>query len=159
MSLIPDFNALRSIDYRNVDMGKTSTLNRIAMCASILMIVFVFLPWFKLTVDGESDLRLGIGLWYGMFALVFAGVTLFGSLYRQHALALWASVLCAVMGIIGWTSCAALTIDGETIPVEIVKVIVAEADEDISVSHIGAMLFFFAALVATVCSFLSASRD
>ncbi|MDE7129369.1 MAG: hypothetical protein K2O07_03505, partial [Alistipes sp.] len=147
-----------------------------ALCAGVLAIVFVFLPWCKYGMNeavsglasafgakASLSANLGITLWYGILGFIFAAVAVAGTLYKQHALAFWAAILCVLMGLIGWVSLADCTITTESFGHSTTHT--AGADEikeslDMgiaTVNHIGAILFFFSGLVVAACSFLLAT--
>lgn len=176
--LIPDFSALGKIDYRKPAVDKNNTLALIALCAAVLAVVFVFLPWCKYgtneTISGIASMfgakpsasissNLGITLWYGILGFIFALVAVGGVLYKQYALAFWAAILCVIFGIVGWCCLADCTTTvsmfGQT---HTEKTPAAEMKEGIAegymtVNHIGAILFFFSGLVTAACSFLLAT--
>lgn len=174
--LIPDFSALGKIDYRKPAVDKNNTLALIALCAAVLAVVFIFLPWCKYgmndTISGIASMfgakssmssNLGITLWYGILGFIFALVAVVGVLYKQYALAFWAAVLCVIFGLVGWCSLAdcATTASAfgqthtEKIPAAEMKEGIAKGR--ITVNHIGAILFFFSGLVTAACSFLLAT--
>lgn len=175
-SLIPDFNALGSIDYRKPVVDTKNTVALVALCAAVLGVIFVFLPWCKYamneTVSGLASAfgakasfssNLGITTWYGIFGFIFAAVAVVGVLYKQYALAFWAAVLCVLMGLIGWVSLADCTITAEGFgQSESHTASAKELKESIdmgimTVSHIGAILFFLSGLVTAACSFMLAT--
>ncbi len=156
--LTPDFNALKSIDYRKPVVDKNNTVALVALCAAVLGVIFVFLPWFSLSGHGESVSRLGISLWYGIFGFIFAAVAVAGVLYKQNALAFWAAVLCVILGLIGWFSVPSLTQDGKSLTADEVKVAI-EVGKLIGVKagHIGAILFTLAGLATAGSTFMLAT--
>lgn len=106
--------------------------------------------------------NLGITLWYGILGFIFAAVAVAGVLYKQYALVFWATILCIVMGIVGWASLADCTVTysafGEThSETATAAQIRKEGLNGATVNHIGAILFFLAGLVTAVCSFLLAT--
>lgn len=158
--LTPDFNALKSIDYRKPVVDKSNTVALVALCAAVLGVIFVFLPWFSLSVDGESASRLGIGLWYGIFGFIFAAVAVAGVLYKQYALAFWAAVLCVILGLIGWFSIPSLTVDGKTATSEQIELLIKAGKllgDGVKVGHIGAILFTLAGLATAGSTFMLAT--
>lgn len=164
--LTPDFNALKSIDYRKPVVDKNNTVALVALCAAVLGVIFVFLPWCKYAGDlgmfsdmAKVSSNIGITLWYGIFGFIFAAVAVAGVLYKQYALAFWAAVLCVIMGLIGWLSLADCTISvsvlgmskTETIPAAELK------EKGADPNHIGAILFFLSGLVTAACTFMLAT--
>lgn len=157
-SLIPDFNALKGIDYRKPVVDKSNTVALVALCAAVLGVIFVFLPWFSLSGHGESVSRSGITLWYGIFGFIFTAVAVVGVLYKQNALAFWAAVLCVILGLIGWFSVPSLTQDGKSLTADEVKIAI-EVGKFLGVKagHIGAILFTITGLVTAACTFMLAT--
>lgn len=159
-SLIPDFNALKGIDYRKPVVDKSNTVALVALCAAVLGVIFVFLPWFSVSglSGSEAASRLGISLWYGIFGFIFAVVAVAGVLYKQNALAFWAAVLCVILGLIGWFVVPSLTHRGKTLTAEEVNLAIEIGKIfNVKVGHIGAILFTFAGLVTAACTFMLAT--
>ena len=154
-SLIPNFNALGSIDFRKPAIDKGNTVALIVLGAAVLGVIFVFLPWFSLSGDGGSASRLGITTWYGIFGFIFAAVAVAGTLYKQHALAFWAAVLCVLMGLVGWLTVPSLTVEGKELPSELIKLLLIEPK--VSAGHLGAILFMLSGLATGACSFMLAT--
>ncbi len=160
--LIPDFNALGKTDWTKPQVDTKDVIGLATLAAAVLMLVFVFCPWFGMWNDQENDgiARLGITLWYGVLGFIFALVAVGGTLYRQHALTFCASVLCLVMGLLGMVCWASLKengveFDGEQLKqlVELGKAFGAK----ISIVRWGAILYFVCALVTAAGSFMAAT--
>lgn len=183
-SLIPDFNALKGIDYRKPVVDKSNTVALVALCAAVLGVIFVFLPWCKYSVneseisrgflsfgtifrganvDVSASTNLGITLWYGIFGFIFAAVAVAGVLYKQNALAFWAAVLCVILGLIGWLSLADCTMTISILDYNDITNATADEMKEVidkkmaTVNHIGAILFFFSGLVTAACTFMLAT--
>ncbi|MBP3455604.1 MAG: hypothetical protein J6K38_05000 [Alistipes sp.] len=174
--LTPDFNALKSIDYRKPVVDKNNTVALVALCAAVLGVIFVFLPWCKYSMtsvasglasvfgaSGSLSSNLGITLWYGILGFIFAAVAFAGVLYKQYALAFWAAVLCVILGLIGWLSLADCTVTASVFGhTETSTKSSADMKEAIAagmavVNHIGAILFFLSGLVTAACTFMLAT--
>lgn len=154
--LNPDFNALGRLDYSKPVIDTKNTIALIALVAAVLSVVFVFLPWFSVKVSmfcqSESASRLGITTWYGIIGLIMALTAVAGVLYKQYALAFWAAVICVVLGFISYAS---LTMDGRTATADDIKLVANFGD--VTIGHLGAILFFFSSAIAAVCSLLMAT--
>ena len=174
-SLIPDFNAVKAIDYRKPVVDTKDTVAFVALCAAALGVIFVFLPWCKYGLDSSMSglagaigamasfsSNLGITLWYGILGFIFAAVAVAGVLYKQYALAFWAAVLCVVMGLIGWVSLADCTITYSAFGMSETETVTAAQIKKAglngaTVNHIGAILFFLSGLVTAACTFMLAT--
>lgn len=161
--LTPDFNALGKTNFANPTVDTKNIFGVAALVASLLMVVFVFCPWFGMSAEGESVSRLGITLWYGILGFIFALATLCFSLYKHYNFAFFSSLVCVLMGILGMACYASLTIEGETIDAEYIKLAVkaakmagAELGVDVDVIRWGSILYFLSALVAAAGSFCAA---
>lgn len=161
--LTPDFNALGKTNFANPTVDTKNIFGVAALVASLLMVVFVFCPWFGLAVEGESVSRLGITLWYGILGFIFALATLCFSLYKHYNFAFFSSLVCVLMGILGMACYASLSKDGETLNAEEIKLFVkaakmagAEIGKDFDVIRWGSILYFLSALVAAAGSFCAA---
>ena len=161
-ALIPDFKALGKIDWSKPQVDTKNVCALATLAGAVLMLIFCFCPWFGLKNPEESETitRLGITLWYGIFGFIFALVTVAGTLYRQHALAFCASVLCLLMGLLGMVCWASLKQDGIEVDGDLLKDMVELGKAfgaKISVVRWGAILYFISALVAAGGSFCSAT--
>ncbi len=159
-ALIPNFKDLGTIDWSKPNVDTKSIFSLAALAGAVLMLIFCFCPWFGLTDDANTFTRLGITLWYGIFGFIFALVTVAGTLYRQHALAFCASVLCLLMGILGMVCWASLKQDGVEVEADLLKDMVELGKAfgaKISVVRWGAILYFISALVAACGTFCSAT--
>lgn len=156
--LIPDFSAIGRTNWAKPNLDTKNIMWLVMAGAALLMLIFVFLPWFTCAQGAIEASRLGITLWYGIFGLIFTLVTIYGVLYNQLQFVFWGAVLAAVMGLIGWLSFADVT---AVTPFGEVKTTAAEIEKAVnmpfsrvSISHTGAILFFFASVASAVVSFL-----
>ena len=128
------------------------------------MVVAVFLPWFSWEyVDYasgksvlESAFRLGITTLWGILGLVVALVALFGALYRQYALTLWAAILAVVFGYIGANSVYTLEFTMDKTDYIILKEELQLLDlfnRPFDATHLGANIFTLIAALLAALSF------
>jgi hypothetical protein len=162
--LIPDFNALKSVDWLKPEVSTKDILSIVALSLSGLMIIFIFLPWFGIeaTWHGEHEqcTRLGITIWYGVFAFIFTIIAGVAALYKQHSLAFCASVLCLLFGFIGLVSYTSLVMDDTYMTAAKIKSDLKIAElvgMDVNIIRYGAILYFIAALGSTAVNFLKAT--
>lgn len=154
--LKPDFNAIAKTDWAKPQFDTTDIVKLVGTAASALMLVFVFCPWFGIAEEGESITRLGITLWYGIFAFLAAAATLACNLYNHKALAVWTAVLGVVFAIIGLLSWPDLTFEGITMPGETIKMganLAKLAGEKVDIVSWGAVMYLISALVAGAAAF------
>lgn len=157
--LTPDFNALGKTNFANPTVDTKNIFGVAALVASLLMVVFVFCPWFGLAANGGVITRLGITLWYGILGFIFALATLCFSLYKHYNFAFFSSLVCVLMGILGMVCYASLTEDGVTVDAEYIKhgvKIAKMAGKDFDIVRWGSILYFLSALVAAAGSFCAA---
>lgn len=150
--LVPDFNALKSVNLAKPEFDTKNTLGLAGIASAALMVVFVFLPWLSVA-EGSS---LGITAWYGILGFIFALAACAGALYKQHALAFCASACGVLMGILGLVCYTSITYQGVTVSADLVK-LAAAAGAD--VSRIGAILYLVAALASAAVSYLVISKE
>lgn len=128
------------------------------------MVVAVFLPWFSWEyVDDasgkhvlESAFRLGITTLWGILGLVVALVALFGALYKQYALTLWAAILAVVFGYIGANSVYTLEFTMDKTDYIILKEQLQLMDafnDSLPATHLGANIFTIVAALLAALSF------
>ena len=155
--LIPDFNALKNVNWAKPEVDTKNTLGLAGLVAAGLMAIFVFLPWFGILFIDRS----GITLWYGILGFIFALVAVAGVLYKQHGLTFCASVGGILMGLLGLICYASLTYEGQTQSAEEIKNMVEEASKhgaDIPISRIGAILYFVAALASAAVAYFTINK-
>jgi hypothetical protein len=128
------------------------------------MVVAVFLPWFSWEyVDAasgkhvlESAFRLGITTLWGILGLVVALVALFGALYKQYALTLWAAILAVVFGYIGANSVYTLEFTMNKTDYIILKEqlqLMDALNDSFPATHLGANIFTIVAALLAALSF------
>ena len=160
---IPDFKAFGSINWAKPAIGRGNWAGTALAVLSLLMVVFVFLPWFhweytetiKETTTLEAVNKLGITTIWGILGFLVALVALVGSLYKQYALTFWAAILALIFGCFGTDM-----ITGFEFSIDKTDYIVFEEGlklsqmkgEFIPVTHVGANLFFIAAALLVALS-------
>lgn len=160
---IPDFKAFGSINWAKPAIGRGNCAGTVLAVLSLLMVVFVFLPWFHWeyfeTIKEETTLeavnKLGITTLWGIFGFIAALVALVGALYKQYALTFWAAILAAIFGCFGTDM-----ITGFEFSVDKTDYVVFEEGLKLSqmkgdfipVTHVGANLFFIAAVLLAALS-------
>ena len=163
--LIPDFSVVAKTDWAKPNLDTKNKTWLILAGASLLMVVFVFLPWQTLTVGPVSASTLGVATWYGIIGLLAAVVARYGALYNQKQFVFCGAVLGAVLGLIGMFLTTSCTYEGVTLTADQVKEFAKGADSEMgeavkaSISHIGAILFLVASLVAAAVSFLQIKKE
>lgn len=165
--LIPDFNAIGKTDWSKPQLpqlDKNNILVLVALGGLALMFISLFLPWFRISGDGESVSRLGITMWNGILGFIFVVVAAGSILYNHRALALWAAAICIILAFFGFGAIPALTVEGESLTSEEVEALLelsklskAFGGDGISVSRIGVIFFFIGSLAATASSFMLAT--
>ena len=158
--LIPDFNALKSVDWKKPALDTQNILALVGLAAAALMVVFVFLPWFGIEFFVKVN-RLGITLWSGIFGLIFGLAACAGSLYKQPSLTFCASAGGVLMGLLGMICYASLTYNGHTESASDIKEALDDASKwgmEINVNRIGAILYFIAAVASTAISYLAVTK-
>ena len=147
--LLPDFNAIGKTDWAKPQVDTKDVMGLVALVGAALMLIFVFLPWCKATWLGQTgDVYLGITTWYGILGFIMALVAVAGSLYKQYSFTFWAAVLGVLFGIIGMI----VVPDTSAEELELAKMF------GIKVSHVGAILYLVASLVAGAGAFLKATK-
>ena len=168
-TLLPDFGAIGSTDWSKPKFNTNNPLNLVVALGVILMIVFLFLPWCKVSApEGDDVTRMGITTWYGIFACVMTVVAIVGVLYDYPALVLCASVLGLIFGLVGVLTVPSMTSNGETLTGEEIKEMIEDMrklkrydlyDGPIPViSHLGAILYMVASGVTAVAAYLKIAK-
>lgn len=155
--LIPDFNAIGKTDWAKPSFCVKGDANLGATLGSLLMVILGFLPWCvvsTVSVDGMSisESSLGITTWYGALGFVMALAAVVGVFYKHYSLALWASLLGIVFGILG----AALIPD---VSLEEAQAMNTHNHMVLSTSHPGAYLYIWASMVVAAASYLKAIEE
>lgn len=162
--LIPNVKALGSVNFSKPEIGRKNLGGTVLAILAVLMVVAVFLPWFSMEyVDAasgksvlESASRLGITTLWGILGFVVALVSLFGALYRQYALTLWAAILAVVFGYIGANSVYTLEFTMNKTDYIILQEQLQLLDvfnKPIPATHLGANIFTIVAALVAVLSF------
>lgn len=154
--LKPDFNAIAKTDWAKPQFDTTDIVKLIGTAASVLMLIFVFCPWFGVADEGESVTRSGISLWYGILGLLAAVATIASFLYNHKALAVWTAVVGVIFAIIGLLSWPDLTVEGLEIPGDLLKMGAEAAKmegEKVDIISWGAIMYLLSALVAGAAAF------
>lgn len=100
-----NFGSLLRTDWTKPQFEK-KTLWIVAAIAAVLMLVAPFMSWatVEATVNGRQIVdyhQIGVGTWYGIFALIGAVVTVVGLLYRHYNLAIVGAAFALLMGVVG----------------------------------------------------------
>ena len=162
--LIPNVKSLGSVNFSKPEIGRKNLGGTILTILAVLMVVAVFLPWFSWEyVDDasgkhvlESAFRLGITTLWGILGLVVALVALFGALYKQYALTLWAAILAVVFGYIGANSVYTLEFTMDKTDYIILKEELQLLDifnRPFDATHLGANIFTIVAALLAALSF------
>ena len=169
--LIPDFSVVAKTNWAKPNLDTKNTMWLVMAGAALLMVIFVFLPWQTVTISSAgasvSASRLGITTWFGILGLISALVAVYGVFYKNLQFVFCGAVLAAVWGLIGWLTIVDVTLDGETMTAEEIKLATSSVGSavasafgtKISVGHIGAILFLVASLVAAGVSFLQIKNE
>ena len=150
-ALLPDFSAIGKTDWSKpeVKFDTKDIPGLAAIGGAALMLIFVFLPWCKATWLGQTgDVHLGITTWYGILGFIMALVAVAGSLYKQYSITFWAAVLGVLFGVIGMV----VVPDASAEELEMAKKL------GIEISHVGAILYLVASLVAGAGAFLKVTK-
>jgi hypothetical protein len=153
---IPDFRAIAKTDWAKPQFDPTNIVKLVGIIASSMMLLFVFCPWFGVSEDGESVVRLGITLWYGIFAFLTTSVIIVCFLYNHNALALLASTVCILFAVIGLLSWPDLHVDGMEMPGDLIKLgakMARMAGEEVNIVRWGAIMYLLSALLTSAAAF------
>ena len=159
---LPDFGAITRTNWAQPALGKKNFGEAVMALLALVMLVAVFLPWFHYeyvlvdkTTTLESYNALGITTLWGIFGFIAALVALVGSLYKQYALTFWAAILAAIFGCFGTDMVAGFEFSvgkSDYIVLEESLKVMQMKDEFIPVTHVGANLFFIAAVLLAALS-------
>ena len=177
--LIPDFGAIGTTEWNKPKFDTKDIMWLAGAICAALVVVFAFFPaWFGFEkVESGSGYtetleasRMGIGLWYGIFAFIGALVALYGFIYERYQFAFWGGVIIVLMAIIGIASTPEFEVtqtvkgggysdtDVETILGGIIGKTYLNAQK-IDASHLGAILSLIAGAGVSVCSFLKINKQ
>ena len=158
--LIPDFNAIGKTDWAKPSFCVKGDANLGATLGALLMVILVLLPWCVATVpvDGMliSESSLGITTWYGALGFVMALVAVVGVFYKHYSLALWASLLGIVFGILGAALIPGVSLE-EAQAMNTLNHMTGFGI--LSISHPGAYLYIWASMVVAAASYLKAIEE
>lgn len=117
-NFVPDFEAIKKIDFAKPSIEKEDILVLIGTGLAILALIWAFIPWASVSVSAfgmsESASALGITLWYGILYFICALVMMASYVYRQYNVALIAGGLCVLFAIIGLISDPTISANGES---------------------------------------------
>ena len=159
--LIPDFNAIGKTDWAKPSFCVKGDANLGSTVGALLMVLFGLFPWCVATVlvDGMliSESSLGITTWYGALGFVMALVAVVGVFYKHYSLALWASLLGIVFGILGAALVPGLSLED----VQAMNTLKQMGGffGIISTSHPGAYLYILASMVVAAGSYIKAIEE
>lgn len=158
--LIPDFKSVSKTDWAKPHIDtKDKNWLILAGCA-LLMVIFVFIPWFTAS-EGLLEVNvLGITWMLGIFGLIFALVAVYGVLYNSLQFVFCGAVLAAIMGLIAWMVIpdVELEIAGKTVTVTSEQIKEGVKHGITKVSHLGSILFFLVSLALAAVSFLQIKK-
>lgn len=166
--LIPDFQAVSKTDWAKPHINTQNPMWLGMAGVAILMVIFVFLSWQTAAVTNGRNLvapevsAMGITMWYGVMGLIFTVVAIYGILYKQLQFTFCSSLLSALMGLIGWVTTQDTTFvtkRGRAFVETAAELNVRETFGTATISHTGAMLFFFASLVLAAVAFLQIKKE
>ena len=86
-ALLPDFNAIKNTDWTKPQVDTKDTLSLVTLGCIALMLIFVFLPWFSMTAEGETASRLGITTVCGIFGFILTLAAAAGAVTQLRAFA------------------------------------------------------------------------
>lgn len=164
-ALLPDFNAIKNTDWTKPQVDTKDTLSLVTLGCIALMLIFVFLPWFSMTAEGETASRLGITTVCGIFGFILTLAAAAGAVYKHYTLSFSASVIALIFGLIGCFVVTSLSKDGMELSKDMVKAAIqadklAEAfgKDVLQTSHLGAILFTLASAGTAVVSYLKITK-
>jgi hypothetical protein len=168
---IPDFSAIGKTNWSKPNFDTRNPFWWVMVGATLLMVVFVFIPWQTVTVTSgpisETASRLGITTWFGVLGLLSALLAVYGVLYNQKQFAFCGALLATVWALVGCFTIVDVTKDGVTVTAEQIEAAIVAANAtialkfgvNISVGHTGALLFLIASLVLALVSFLQIKKE
>lgn len=156
--LIPDFGSIGKTEWNKPCFDTKDKFHIAGLACAALLVIFCFTPWFTFTATlgpvSESVSRLGISLWYGIFAFLGGAVALYGMLYKNYQFAFWGAVIALLMAFIGLFPVPSITDDGQTLDAYAVEKLLKEGKEIYSSSRVGAILALIASAGVGACAFL-----
>lgn len=159
-NLLPDFGAIAKTDWGKPAVNTKDTLSLVAVIASAVMLITLFLPWFGIS-GGEGATKIGIATWTGIFALIGTLAALVGSLYNHKGLAFCGAALSALFALISLFCVFSLTSEGFTLEASKVRILIEEVKEyggDVSIVRWGAIIHLIAAAATAVVTYLGINK-
>lgn len=153
--LLPDFSALSKTDWKSPLATKPNLkeLGDLLLClGTILMVVFLFVPWFKISQHGSSVTSGVFGSAWNIIGFILTIVALVGLLYDNAQLVFCAAALAAVCAVVSLLTYPSLTENGVTLNGDEVKTLVDTVKPE--VSRLGAILFLISSAAAAVGAYL-----
>lgn len=154
--LIPDFGSIGKTEWNKPCFDTKDKFHIAGLACAVLLVIFCFIPWFVITMkEGPISVdasRLGIGLWYGIFAFIGGAVALYGMLYKNYQFAFCGAAIALLMAILGLFIVPSVEVAGlVTVPAEAVKLAIKAGA---TTSRIGAILALIASAGVGACAFL-----
>ncbi len=169
-TFLPDFEALKKTDWAKPEVDTKDTMNLVMLAGAALMFVFVFLSWTKLSANVQfatyEGSRMGVATWYGCLGLVCALAAVAGCIYKHTTLTFCAAVLGVVFGFIGILSFPEITVSFSLLGMTDTEVISSKDKwteftkyaNSKSISHLGAVLYLIASVVAGAAAYLKITK-
>lgn len=159
-TLLPDFNAIKNTQWNKPQVDTKDTQGLVALGCSVLMLVFVFLPWLTVststpfggTVEASAS---GFGSPWGILGFICALIAVVGTLYKHYSLSFSAGALALIFGIVGCFTICDIEIAGVTVKAEDVK---KSIEAGAKASHLGAILFTIASAGTVLLSYIKVSK-
>lgn len=159
-NLLPDFGAIAKTDWGKPAVNTKDTLSLVAVIASAVMLITLFLPWFGISEEGLSMTKMGLATWTGIFALIGTLAALVGSLYNHKGLAFCGAALSALFALISLFCVFSLSMSvmgiSREVPVEDVKRALQHGG--VSAVRWGAIFHLIAAAATAVVTYLGINK-
>lgn len=154
--LIPDFGSIGKTEWNKPCFDTKDKFHIAGLACAALLVIFCFIPWFSITakagpISAEAS-RLGIGLWYGIFAFLGGAVALYGMLYKNYQFAFCGAAIALLMAILGLFIVPSVSVLGITIETDVIKAGMKAGVY--STSRVGAILALIASAGVGACAFL-----
>lgn len=153
--LMPDFQAIGKTDFAKPQFNTKDPMWLITAIGAVLMLIFLFLPWFGVSAEGVSVTRSGIAMWPGILALIGTLAVIVGVLYNHDGLVFCGAVLAAVFALISLFCVFSLTVSAfgvsKEVPVEDVK---ESIKHGASAVRYGAILHLIVAAITGAAAYL-----
>lgn len=161
-TLLPDFNAIKNTQWNKPQVDTKDTPGLLALGCSVLMLVFVFLPWLTVTVNnplggGSTEASaLGITTVWGILGFICTLAAIVGTLYKHYSLSFSAGVLALIFGIVGCFAICDLEKNGVTETADAIRLAIGLGVA--KASHLGAILFTIASAGTVLLSYSKVSK-